>query len=253
MIIVLLCVQFKALAQYGGNAPTVCVIDATDQNGQSLGTAGKGFALKVGGRDILITTAHGICEIYGPTAEPSTSLDKIGSVVLRNFAEKEIATAGKCLSVGTRDAGYATDLLAFELPPGVQMQSMYLSPSLPAKGMRVWVLSKEGANFSTNPAVDKYPGTVESATNSALNVRLDRALTAYHSSGSPVIDSKNQVVGMLCGISDDRKNIGCSPCLAIWQRLGIAPAPASISGTPSNHTTPAAPAARPDSGVKTYR
>ncbi len=224
----------------------MCVIDATDQNGQSIGTAGKGFVLRVSGRDILITTAHGICEIFGTTADPSSSLDKIGSVVLRNFAEKEIATAGKCLSIGTRDAGYATDLLAFELPPGVQMQSMYLSPSLPAKGMRVWVLSKEGANFSTNPAVDKYPGTVESATSSTLNVRLDRPLTAHHSSGSPVIDSKSQVVGMLCGITDDRKNIGCSPCLAIWQRLGIAPSAASVPGTPSNHATPTASVAGTD-------
>ncbi len=238
LLMLLICIQGAALAQYGGALPTVCVIDAHDKTGQSIGTAGKGFALRIGSNDILITTAHGICELCGPTTDPQTALSKIGSVVLLNFAEKEIAKAGKCLVVGSPDGGYNSDLLAFELPPGTQIQSMYLAPGLPPVGSKVWVLSKEGHNFSTDPAVDKYPGTVESATISEIAVRMDKPLSAYHASGSPVINSKNQVVGMLCATGDGRKSIGCNPGLAIWQRLG-----------PS--TT--APRARPTSGIKTYR
>jgi hypothetical protein len=231
--------QSIAFAQYGGNATTVCVVEARDKSGQPMGTGGKGFALRIGGRDFFVTTAHGMCEILGPSAQPSTMFDTIGSVVLRNLANEEIGTAGRCLVTGSLDARYNTDILAFDLPYGVRLQSMYLAPTLAAPGTRVWVLSKDGHNFSNNAEIDKYPGTVVSSTLSALSVRMDAPLTALHSSGSPVVDAKNQVVGMLCGVGAERKTIGCNPGLAIYQRLGLN----------SRATTPA----RAPTGVQTYR
>lgn len=238
-LLLVLCMQSAAFAQYGGNATTVCVVEARDKSGRPMGTGGKGFALRIGGRDFFITTAHGMCELIGPQAQPRTMFDTIGSVVLRNLASEEIGTAGRCLVTGFRDQGYSADMLAFELPYGVRLQSMYLAPTLAAPGSRVWVLSKDGHNFSNTAEVDKYPGTVVSSTASALSVKMDAPLTAFHSSGSPVVDAKNQVVGMLCGVGAERKSIGCSPGLAIYQRLGLS----------GRATTPA----RTPTGVQTYR
>lgn len=240
-----------ALAQYGGGSTNVCVMEARDKSGQPIGTGGKGFALRISGRDYLITTAHGMCELLGPSASPRTMFETIGTVNLRNFANQDLGNAGRCLLAGNLEARYDTDILVFELPYGTRMQSLYLAPALPQAGSKVWVLSKEGSNFSSDASIDRYPGTVTSSTIRALSVKLDSQLTAFHSSGSPVVDAKNQVVGMLCGTNADRSGIGCNPGLNIYQRLVAAGQVAA----PRNQSTPNTRGQNTNSrgGVQTYR
>jgi len=237
-LILTLSMPCRSVAQYGGNGSNVCVIELRDKSGQPIGWSGKGFALRIGGRDFLITTAHGMLEALRITGNTQAIFDTVGAVALKSFANETLATAGRCLVSGSVDGRYDTDVMAFELSSATRMQSLALAPALPPIGTRVWVLSKEGENFSGSAGVDKYPGTVSSSSLSSIFVKLDAPLTALHASGSPVVDGKGQVVGMLCGTGNERKSIGCNPGLAIYQRLYAG-----------QTTSPG----RSQSGVRTYK
>lgn len=230
------CLSIAANAQYGGGSAPVCVVELRDKSGQPIAHAGKGFAIKISGRDYFVTTAHGMCEGLGGT--PKSVLESIGSLAMRNFTQQELGTAGRCLFTGANNGRLDADVMVFEMSYGTRLQPLSIAPTLPAVGTRVWVLSKDGENFSNNGSVDKFAGTVSTSSMSGIFVKLDGALTALHSSGSPVVDAKNQVVGMVCGTGAQRKSVGCNPALAIYQRL-YAGGQTGRPGAPS--------------GVQTYR
>ncbi|HEY9791754.1 MAG TPA: hypothetical protein V6D22_15225 [Candidatus Obscuribacterales bacterium] len=239
-------------AQSGASAG-VCVVAVKTRGGQVVGTAGKGFAANVGGRNVLVTTAHGLSQLVG-SEDIETNLANMGSLTMMNFAGQEIGTAGQC--VLHRSGGL--DLLMFELPTGV-MQPFSLSQDLPAPGAHVFVLSKNGENFSSTAAVDKFAGTVAQSSSNTFNVRMDGRLSALHSSGSAVIDERGNVVGMLIGVSANRDYIECIPATAIQQSLNphaqvsrARPAAAGARGygTPRAYTQTFAPSV--GNGVRTY-
>ena len=211
------CLNIAANAQYGGGSAPVCVVELRDKSGQPIAHAGKGFAMKIAGRDYFVTTAHGMCEGMGGT--PKSVLDSIGALALRNFTQQELGTAGRCLFIGSNNGRLDADVMVFEMSYSTRLQPLTIAPTLPPVGTRVWVLSKDGENFSSNGSVDKFAGTVSTSSMSGIFVKLDGPLTALHSSGSPVVDAKNQVVGMVCGTGAERKSVGCNPALAIYQRL----------------------------------
>ncbi|MCC6979067.1 MAG: trypsin-like peptidase domain-containing protein [Candidatus Melainabacteria bacterium] len=219
-LIIAACLSVTARAQYGGVSAPVCVVELRDKSGQPVAWAGKGFAVRIAGRDYFLTTAHGMCEGMGGT--PQSVLEQIGSPSLRSFTREDLGTAGRSLLVGSIDGRLDSDVMVFEISYSVRLQPLSIAPTLPAVGTRVWVLSKDGENFSNNSSVDKFAGTVSTSSMSGIFVKLDGPLTALHSSGSPVVDAKNQVVGMVCGTGAERKSVGCNPALAIYQRLYAA-------------------------------
>lgn len=217
LILSILGTIIPAQAQYGGGTPLVCVVEGRDQAGQVIGTAGKAFAVRVGNRDVLVTTAHGLGEITGTSITAENLSQTFGSIALKSFTNEELGVAGRCIN--SASATSQIDLLAFEMPAGVKLQSMYLAPSLPPVGTKVWVLSKDGHNFSTSASVNKYPGVISYTSDMEVQVRMSAPLTAYHSSGSPIVDAKHHVIGMLCGTANDRKIVSGATCTAITMFL----------------------------------
>jgi hypothetical protein len=109
-------------------------------------------------------------------------------------------------------------MMAFELPSHTQLPVLGLAPNLAPVGTRVWVLSK--AENSQSTEVDQYPGTVTFSFEVGLTVKLDRPLDAPGSSGAPILDAKNQLVGMMVGTQDNKRiNIAAIPSTTIYKRL----------------------------------
>jgi hypothetical protein len=61
---------------------------------------------------------------------------------------------------------------------------------------------------------------VQHSSPNGITVRLDQSLDAFSSSGSPVVNEKNELVGMLVGTGDDARTIiNLAPSTGIYQRL----------------------------------
>lgn len=230
----------------------VGVIGASDASGNSIGTGGKAFAARAAGRTVLITTAHGLTELTGSSDARSLFQGRAASVDLLDTAGRHLAKAGNCVLQNPRGGFYTSDLFVFELPTSGGIDTYTLSPSLPPVGSKVWVISKEGSNFGGTSGGDKYSGKVTSSSLEGIMVRMDAPLTAMHSSGSPVVDDRGNVIGMLVGTSDGRRTIGLNPSASILNRLdpraAVSGAAASAGLQRSVLSTPASG----NRGVQTY-
>lgn len=209
----------SAFGQYGSSNP-VAVVSVKSQTNPSSLTAGKGFAIRFGGRNVVLSCAHGIAEALDSYVDIPTLLSKVESISLLNLKGEELGKLGACLFRRAGNWRYSgNDLLAFDLPNGMNLQVFSLSPTVPAVGSRVWVLSKVGHNFSTSSEADRFPGHVVRVSAATVTVNLDQPLSAFHSSGSPVVDGRNDVVGMLVGIANGRQTVVCCSCVSIAQHL----------------------------------
>lgn len=110
------------------------------------------------------------------------------------------------------------DLMAFELSSSDRLPALVLSPSLVATGSKVWMLSKNAPATTIN--VDRLAGRVERSDYKCLTVKLDKPLTAPSSSGAPIVNEKNELVGMMLGKQDDRPVVIMAiPSATIYKRL----------------------------------
>jgi hypothetical protein len=175
-------------------------VQVANAAGETIGIAARGFPAYVGGRNVLITTGHAMNELMGGAG------GQVGAVTLTDLNGREVGKAGRCLVQNPSGGFYTSDVLVYELTGGGQGYS--LASTLPPKGTKVWVVSAE-----------KFAGVVTDSNAEQVMVKLDRTLTVLHSSGSPVIDERGAVVGMLCGTANARTVIGCDPAVSILSKI----------------------------------
>jgi hypothetical protein len=189
--------------------------------------AGKAFVVQwFRGRTILLAPIH----LLGPSGGCPIQMtaddirNKVRSVDMLDLNGGEvIATAEKSLlsdgaTVSKRNGENGLDLVAFEVRGSSRATKLGICATPVAVGTKAWVLTHTDGSSSTR--CDRYPGTVSSSDAVDLAIRLDRPLDAHGSSGSPVVDAKGQLIGMMVGVEDDERKVSvCVPATAIYQTL----------------------------------
>lgn len=224
MLVASLTVLWPAQAQYGGT--TVGIPKFVFKNGQSH-TAGKAFGINwFKGRKLLIAPYHLLGPAGGYThyVLPRNLPDEVTAVNVMDLQRSRLlATTGHALTswacpVEHSDGDLSGDLMAFELPASCNFPVLTIAPPLLPVKTKVWVLTK--TNNSSGSSADRYAGEVTSCYRTAMIVKMDQALDAYGSSGSPVVNDKGQLVGMMVGTMDnERKSVACIPTQSIYDRL----------------------------------
>jgi hypothetical protein len=209
---------------YGGTCVGVPLFHFRDG---STFIVGKAFAVRwFGNRNILICPLHllGPAGGYPTYVDPHSVPDLIESVDVMDLQKREVLTTAHrgLLRTGSpvehRSGNLSDDMMAFELPANTALTVLGLAPQLAPVGTKVRVLTK--ANNSTSSEADSYAGTVQHSSPNGITVRLDQSLDAFSSSGSPVVNEKNELVGMLVGTGDDARTIiNLAPSTGIYQRL----------------------------------
>lgn len=222
LIVATLCLP--AAAQYGGTQVGVPKFNFKDGTSH---TAGKAFGVAwFKGRKLLLAPYHclGPAGGYSHYIDPKVLPDMITSVDVLNLqGSSVVATAGRELlkwacPVEHSNGDLSGDMIAFELPPRTSLPVLALTDQLVAPKSRVFVLTR--ADRSSSLSADRYGGTVESCYRTALVVKMDQPIDAMGSSGSPVVNDKGQLVGMMVGVMDDgRKTACCIPSQTIYRRL----------------------------------
>jgi hypothetical protein len=214
------------LAQYG-EVQQVGILEYHFKNGL-IGLAGKCFAVRWGSRTVLLTALHTLCSFDTSgrlirSTKQSEIGDLLDSVEVKDFdCIRTIDTAGKSLlkrdiPFSYRGANLPGDMVAFELPENSHLSPFNLASSAAPVGTRVWLLSHVFNDRSSR--VDRYMGTVTGSSSSVLAVKLDQE-APQASSGAPVVNSNNEVVGMLTDtIVGDRKGIVAVPASGLVSRL----------------------------------
>jgi hypothetical protein len=189
--------------------------------------AGKAFAVKwFNNKNILICPLHLLGPAGGyPTYVDARSVsDVIDSVDVLDLQKGQVlATAKRGLlrkgsPVEKASGNLCDDLIAFDLANAGSLTLFGLSAQLPAVGTKVWVLTKSANSRDTQ--ADRYSGSVSGAAINGINVKLDEPLDAPASSGSPVVDAKSELVGMLVGTGDEARTIiNAAPAAGIYRRL----------------------------------
>ncbi len=220
----LLLAAVPALAQYGGTPVGVPRFNFTDGTSH---TAGKAFAVAwFKGRRLLLAPYHclGPAGGYSSYIDPKVLPEKIKSVDVMNLqGSSVVATAGRELlrwacPVEHANGDLSGDMLAFELPARTSLPVLAMSAELVPAKTKVWVLTR--GDRSSSLSADRYSGVVESCYRTALVVKMDQTVDAMASSGSPVVNDKGQLVGMMVGVMDDgRKTVCCIPSQTIYRRL----------------------------------
>lgn len=189
-------------------------------------TACKTFAIRwFNERKLLLMPLHllGPATNYPVFIEPQDVSAKVKSVDVLNLKGKAvIAKAARALlrqgvPVEKSNGDLGGDLMAFELSSGTGLSPIVLSPSLVPVGSKVWLLSKNTPATTIN--VDRFAGKVERSDLKCLTVKLDAPLTAPSSSGAPIVNEKNELVGMMLGKQDDRRIVMAIPSATIYKRL----------------------------------
>ncbi len=212
-------------AQYGSanaaGSPVFHLKDGTERHGA------KCFAIKwFHGKNLLLCPLHTVEPLPGDKSlsyiDPSILPDAISSVEVMDLGYREVIARGthellRKSSIGMT-GNLCDDLAAFELSDSAKLQILGLCGHLPARGTRVWIISKTYP--SQTSAGERFPGTVVESTPTGIDIKLDQALTAHGSSGAPVIDARNQVIGMVVGTGDEARTIvNAAPSTGIYQRL----------------------------------
>jgi len=189
--------------------------------------AGKAFAVKwYRGRVLLLLPLH----ILSPEAgyshyvmaqDVSSSVSSIDVLDLQ--MQSVLASSTKSLlktgrTVGQSSGDLSGDVMAFELSSSSRLTPFMLCGTLPPVGTKVWILSKAANSRSATP--DRYSGTISSSMNSGLVIKMDSPLSALSSSGSPVTNAKNELVGMMVGKQDEaRMVIMAIPSTSLIKRI----------------------------------
>jgi hypothetical protein len=219
---VALLTTLSANAQPGSN-PTLVGIPLFHFKDGTSHWSGKAFAVQwFGQRKLLLCPFH--CLSYHKDLNPKIVPDIITSVDVLDLQGQQImTTATRALlrtgiSVAKRTGSLAGDMTAFELPANTKMPPFALSGKLPPIGTRAWVLTKTEKSTSLEP--DRYPGTVTFSFDVGLDVTLDHPLDAPGSSGAPVVDANNQLIGMMVGTDGLKRSVAkVIPTEMLYKRL----------------------------------
>ncbi|HEY9760701.1 MAG TPA: hypothetical protein V6C97_36430 [Oculatellaceae cyanobacterium] len=201
------------LAQYGADsAPFGCPLfhfkDGTTH------CCGKAFAIAwFQNRKILVMPLHllGPGGGYPTYISPQDVPDVVQSVDVLGLGTQRILETAK---TGLLRTGVPTeksrgnlseDLMAFELPSNCRLHLYPLVPNMVAVGSKVWILTKIERGNSDTP--DRFSGTVIRAVSTGLTIKMDSPLVALSSSGSPVVNGQNQLVGMMVGKQDVQRTL----------------------------------------------
>jgi hypothetical protein len=188
---------------------------------------GKAFGIQwFRNKKLLIAPLH----LLGPEGgypvyiEAQDVPDQVLSVdVLDLKQEGIVATAGrgllsKGLPVEKAQGDLSGDMMAFELTSNSRLPLLPLAPSLVPVGTKVWVLTKNQP--ATTLEADRFPGTVIRSFPSGVTIQMDGTLTALASSGSPVVNAKNELVCMMVGKRDLQRTVVMGiPSTVIYARL----------------------------------
>lgn len=195
------------------------------KNGETY-CAGKAFAVRwYKGRTLLVMPLHLLspeagCSHYVRPEDIPRELETLKILDLER--QSTLATAGKYLmktgaTAGQNTGDLSADLMAFELPMSSRLTPFSLFYGQAPVGTKVTVLSKF-EDSSSQPT--RYTGTVSSSRPTGLVVNMDAPVTALSSSGSPVVNAKNELVGMMVGKRDDeRKVIMAIPSSSMIRRM----------------------------------
>lgn len=209
----------------GGNSVGVPLFHF--RNGSTF-IIGKAFAIRwFGNKNILLCPLHllGPASGYPSYVDPRSVPDIVESVDVMDLQQRDVLTTAtrgllrRGSPVEHRSGNLCDDLMAFELPSNTgSLTVLGLAAQLAAVGTKVQVLTK--SNNSSSTEADSYSGTVQRASPTGITVKLDAPLDAQSSSGSPVVNEKNELIGMMVGTGDDARTIiNLAPSTGIYQRL----------------------------------
>lgn len=194
-------------------------------NGEKL-CPGKAFAVRwYRGRTLLLMPLHLLAPESGLShyVKPADIASEVSKLQVYDFQMRSVlAVAGQPVLKSGASTAVATgsmgdDLMAFELPSSSRLTPFDLFFGLAPRGTRVTILSKAG-DSSVQPT--GYSGTVTMSSRSGLIIKLNYPLTALASSGAPVVDAQNKVVGMVVGMGDDeRKTVVAIPSSTMISRI----------------------------------
>lgn len=208
--------------------PTACQVGTAEFHlkNQKPVTAGKAFVVKLNsGQSVLITPLH----LIGPSggfprqlnaAQCQAQFDKV--YVYNLYSGEIIAEANQqLLSNGdisqAQNADLRGDLLAFKLKRNAKLQPLTLSRNLPREGSDAYLLGEDTGRSTRK--IQYHEGSVIESKPGYVAVKLKRALRLSALSGSPVVDSKGEVIGMLYGSAADKQTFYLNPGASISQRL----------------------------------
>ena len=195
-------------------------------NGNSYST-GKAFAIRwFKGRTLLLMPLHG----FGPAGgldyyiTPTRISSAVREIEVRDLTDshtlvrvsKSLLTTGNPVEKNTGDV--SEDLTAFEIQGSNSLHVFNLSPRLPAVGTRVRIATQERGSRS---GVQYFDGVIQGAAKTGLVIRMNEHFQPGASSGAPVIDDKNQLIGMMVGHQTDELMMA-SPVNSIYARLHTA-------------------------------
>lgn len=175
---------------------------------------GKAFAVRwYRNRTLLLLPLH----ILSPEAEyshyvaPQDVSKEVRSIDLLDLQRQSVlASSSKSLlktgwTVGRGTGDLSGDLMAFELSSSSRLTPFNMLGTLAPVGTKVWVWSKDTESRSLSP--DRYSGTISVSSPTGLVVQMDAPVKAFSSSGAPVVNAKNELVGMMVGTQDDRRMV----------------------------------------------
>lgn len=213
-------------AQYGSGLE-VAVPAFYYKNGM-LFFGAKCCVVRWGGRAVLLAPLHTFCQVDTSgriisCAKQSEINDRIDHAELVDFSYRQkVDDLGKSLlkqdiPYGSRSASMPGDMVAFDISANSHMRMFNLSATIAPVGTPVWVLSHDLRSAATG--IDRYAGVVSQSSPISLAVKLTQD-APEGSSGSPIIDSRNELVGMLVEVAvGNRKLVFAIPCTAMTSRL----------------------------------
>ncbi len=176
--------------------------------------AGKAFAVRwYRNRTLLLLPLH----ILSPEAEyshyvaPQDVSKEVRSVDVLDLQQQSVLASSSTsllktgCTVGQGTGDLSGDLMAFELSSSSRLTPFNMLGTLAPVGTKVWVWSKDTESRSLSP--DRYSGTISASSPSGLVLQMDAPVKAISSSGAPVVNAKNELVGMMVGKQDDRRMV----------------------------------------------
>lgn len=189
-------------------------------------SSGKAFAVRwYRGRSLLLMPLHllspeGGCSHY---VKPAEIASEVSHLQVYDLSMRSVlAVAGTPLlksgaSTEQSTGSMSGDLMAFELPPSSRLTPFDMLFALAPVGTKIAILSKAG-DSSVQPTC--YRGTITRASRTGLIIKLNYPLAALSSSGAPVVDAQNKLVGMVVGVLDDaRTTIVAIPSSTMVSRI----------------------------------
>lgn len=176
--------------------------------------AGKAFAVRwYKNRTLLLLPLHILSPEagYSHYVDPKDVSKEVRSIdVLDLQRQSVLASSSKSLlktgcTAGQSRGDLSGDVMAFELSYGSRLTPFNMLGTQAPVGTKVWVLSKDWNSTSLTP--DRYAGTVAASNPTGLVVQMDAPVKALSSSGSPVVNDKNELVGMMVGKQDDSRMV----------------------------------------------